>query len=113
MQGIDNVPVLADARWFEAQPRYTDSPPPFEQWPGDQTDYVDIYSRKDGMSCFCVNRHEASVNVLFIDFSVRKIGLKELWTLKWHRNYDVKGPWTTAGGVQPNDWPLWMKEFKD
>jgi prepilin-type N-terminal cleavage/methylation domain-containing protein len=26
---------------------------------------------------------------LFMDGSVRRIGLKELWTLKWHREYDI------------------------
>ena len=37
----------------------------------------------------------------------------ELWTLKWHRNFDTTGPWTKAGGVQPADWPEWMRRFKD
>jgi prepilin-type N-terminal cleavage/methylation domain-containing protein len=50
---------------------------------------------------------------IFLDFSNRKIGLKELWTFKWHRLYDTTGPWTTAGGCQPSDWPIWMKRFKD
>ncbi|MFH1881657.1 MAG: type II secretion system protein [Planctomycetota bacterium] len=62
---------------------------------------------------YCLNRHDGFVNGLFLDFSTRKIGLKELWTFKWHRLYDTTGPWTTAGGCQPSDWPLWMKRFKD
>jgi prepilin-type N-terminal cleavage/methylation domain-containing protein len=53
------------------------------------------------------------VNCVFMDFSVRKIGLKQLWTLKWHRQFETAGPWTKAGGVQPEDWPEWMKRFKD
>ena len=48
-----------------------------------------------------------------MDWSVRKVGLKELWTLKWHHEYDTAGPWTKAGGVQPEDWPQWMRSFKD
>ncbi len=48
-----------------------------------------------------------------MDWSVRKVGLKELWTLKWHRQYDTAGPWTKAGGVQGEDWPLWLRRFKD
>jgi hypothetical protein len=51
--------------------------------------------------------------MLFMDWSVRKVGLKELWTLKWHRSYDTAGPWTKAGGVKPEDWPQWMRIFKD
>ncbi|MDI6450601.1 type II secretion system protein [Anaerobaca lacustris] len=61
----------------------------------------------------CINRHEGGVNALFMDWSVRKVGLKELWTLKWHREFDTTNPWTRAGGVQPGDWPEWMRKFKD
>ena len=30
-----------------------------------------------------------------------------------HRYIDTAGPWTMAGGVQPEDWPQWMRGFKD
>jgi prepilin-type N-terminal cleavage/methylation domain-containing protein len=43
------------------------------------------------LSLSCLNRHDATVNCLFLDSSVRKIGLKELWTLKWNPD------WSTAG----------------
>jgi prepilin-type N-terminal cleavage/methylation domain-containing protein/prepilin-type processing-associated H-X9-DG protein len=62
---------------------------------------------------FCINRHDGHVNGLFLDWSVRKVGLKELWTLKWHKYFDTAGPWTRAGGVRPEDWPEWMRRFKD
>jgi prepilin-type processing-associated H-X9-DG protein len=65
------------------------------------------------MGYFCQNRHDGYVNSLFLDWSVRKIGLKQLWTLKWHRDFDTCGQWTTAGGVQPEDWPKWMRGFRD
>jgi len=68
---------------------------------------------RSGWGPFCINRHNGHVNGLFLDWSVRKVGLKELWTLKWHREFDTAGPWTKAGGVQPEDWPLWMRNFKD
>jgi hypothetical protein len=41
------------------------------------------------------------------------VGLKELWKLKWHRNFNTSGPWTLAGGVQSSDWPDWLMPFKD
>ncbi len=61
----------------------------------------------------CINRHDGAVNGLFLDWSVRKVGLKELWMLKWHQSYDTQGPWTRAGGVTRSDWPYWMRRFKD
>jgi len=62
---------------------------------------------------FCMNRHNGYINGLFLDWSVRKVGLKELWTLKWDSDFDTTNPWTKAGGVQPEDWPEWMRRFKD
>jgi prepilin-type N-terminal cleavage/methylation domain-containing protein/prepilin-type processing-associated H-X9-DG protein len=61
----------------------------------------------------CMNRHDGGINVSFLDWSVRKVGLKELWTLKWNRQYNVAGKWTKAGGVQAEDWPQWMRGFKE
>jgi len=49
---------------------------------------------------------------MFMDWSVRKVGLKELWTLKWHPQFDTAGPWTKAGDAEPGDWPAWMRSFK-
>ena len=69
--------------------------------------------QSSNMSSFCINRHEGHVNCLFLDWSVRKVGLKELWTFKWHKDFDTANPYTRAGGVQPNDWPAWMRKFKD
>jgi len=62
---------------------------------------------------YCLNRHDGFVNGIFMDFSGRKIGLKELWIFKWHRKYNTAGPWTKAGGVLPEEWPEWMRQFKD
>jgi prepilin-type processing-associated H-X9-DG protein len=60
-----------------------------------------------------MNRHDGAINSLFLDWSARRVGLKELWTLRWYLTCDTAGPWTKAGGVQPEDWPKWMRGFKD
>jgi prepilin-type N-terminal cleavage/methylation domain-containing protein/prepilin-type processing-associated H-X9-DG protein len=70
-------------------------------------------SSSSGVKYFCIDRHGGAINSLFLDWSVRKVGLKELWTLKWSGRYDTAGAWTRAGGVQPEDWPAWMRKFKD
>ena len=113
VENADNVPLLMDATWFDGWPRHTDIPPYTEHWAGGDARQAVIGVSTSQMSRFCVNRHEGYVNVLFMDWSVRKVGLKELWTLKWHRNYIVDGPWTKAGGVLPTDWPEWMRNFRD
>ena len=69
-------------------------------------------NEQDG-SGFLINRHDGYINGLFMDWSARRIGLKELWTLKWNMQFDTAGPWTKAGGMNPDDWPPWMRGLKD
>ncbi len=35
------------------------------------------------------------------------------WTLRWNRTFDVNGAWTLRGGIQPEEWPEWMRGMKD
>jgi len=100
IRGRSKIPLLLDSTMPQSRPDNIFEPPPI---PGFGL----------GMAPFCMNRHNEYVNGLFLDWSVRKIGLKELWTLKWHLQYDTAGPWTKAGGALPQDWPEWMRKFKD
>jgi prepilin-type processing-associated H-X9-DG protein len=95
-----DVPLLLDCRVDWVRPTPTDKP-------------LRIDSFSSGMPWACMDRHDRGINGLFMDWSVRRVGLKELWDLKWHREYDTAGPWTRAGGVKPEDWPPWMRSFKD
>jgi len=69
------------------------------------------YNRE--MMHFVIDRHNGFVNHVFMDWSVRKVGLKALWKLKWHKEYNINGPWTTAGGGVASDWPNWMRSVKE
>jgi prepilin-type processing-associated H-X9-DG protein len=60
-----------------------------------------------------MNRHNKGINMAFLDGHVEIIGLKELWIQKWHRTYDIEGPWTLKGGINPTEWPQWMRNFRD
>lgn len=105
-KGASEVPVFSDCIYVGGYPKDNDNPP---QFPGDQWGGW----AWDSMKIFCIARHNRVVNVAFLDSSVKSIGLKELWTLKWHRNFDTSGPWTIAGGVTQEDWPEWMRQFRD
>jgi prepilin-type processing-associated H-X9-DG protein len=103
VKGAGNIPVYLDSPSIGYPHIYSyDAPPEYEDMPP--------YSYH---MHFCIDRHDGGINSLFMDWSVRKVGLKELWTLKWHRNFDTANVWTRAGGVQPEDWPKWMRNFKD
>jgi prepilin-type processing-associated H-X9-DG protein len=45
------------------------------------------------MRMFSIDRHsDGTINVLFMDWTVRKVGIKENWKLKWHKRWDPKFP---------------------
>ena len=104
----NNIPVFADGTWHDAWPRHTDMPVRFPEGFG-----IGNQGTSGDINHFCIDRHNGSINMLLMDFSARKVGLKELWTLKWHRMYNAAGPWTKAGGVTIWDWPEWMRNFKE
>ena len=97
--GRANMPLLLDCVSWSTWRDNKSDPPRTEPLGGEEDS--------------CINRHDGYINGLFLDWSARRIGLKELWTLKWNRQSDTAGPWTRAGGVQPEDWPEWMRRFKD
>jgi prepilin-type N-terminal cleavage/methylation domain-containing protein/prepilin-type processing-associated H-X9-DG protein len=100
LRGRDAIPVLLDAKMPWTLPTNLDTPP---------------WTEEGGVNLgdVCMNRHDGYVNGLFLDWSTRKVGLKELWTLPWSYEFDTAGRWTRAGGVKPEDWPKWMRKFRD
>jgi prepilin-type processing-associated H-X9-DG protein len=102
LRGRPAIPVLLDGKFPWCSPRPTESPPPGPDGPFGP-----------GFNSVCMNRHSGYVNGLFFDWSVRAVGLKELWTLKWSKEFDTNGRWTRAGGVKAEDWPKWMRGLKD
>jgi prepilin-type N-terminal cleavage/methylation domain-containing protein/prepilin-type processing-associated H-X9-DG protein len=107
VKGADEIPVFLDCMYVAINPIEADEPPAYD---GD---------RSNQMQFSCINRHLGHVNVLFMDWSSRKVGLKELWTLNWHTGkgsvlpFNRANAWTLAGNVVPTDWPQWMRSFKD
>ncbi len=94
----NEVPLLMDSLIWNGYPFPEQSPPDFNGQHPSSND------SNTGMACFCVNRHNGFINSTFADTSCRKVGLKELWVLKWHRNYEID--------YLPL-WPDWMDGFKE
>jgi len=103
------VPTFLDSWWWCSWVKDTDTPPPQEGQLNSRFPCGCI----DSIQRFCINRHNKLVNGDFMDGSVRRVGLKELWTLKWHKTYNTAGRWTQAGGVKAANWPAWMRGFRD
>jgi prepilin-type N-terminal cleavage/methylation domain-containing protein len=105
VKGAADIPMFLDCYFWDGWVESRDTPPA----------YMDAQQRSDSdsMNRFCLDRHQARISAAFMDYSVRYVGLKELWTLNWHKGYVRSGPWTKAGGVSPAAWPEWMQKFKD
>jgi hypothetical protein len=103
VSGASKAPLFLDALRFDLWPLENQLPAEFE--------YTAWSSNNMGRCC--INRHVGFTSASFMDFSARKVGLKELWTLKWHKSFNTSGPYTLAGGVQATDWPEWIRPFQD
>jgi len=102
IQSPYNVPVLFDSWYSNVMP--TDR----NRAPSQSGQVYEGATALQGMGMVCIDRHKnLQNNVLFADMSVNQVGLKELWTLKWHREFDTSTSyerWNTTG-----EWPDWMK----
>ena len=100
MRNPGNVPLFFDCIWANAWPNELCSPPEWEDY-ADMTD--DLITQ---MQRVCIKRHDGKgINILFMDFSVKRVNLKSLWKLKWNSGFDTKGYWTTPDAP----WPDWMR----
>jgi prepilin-type processing-associated H-X9-DG protein len=84
VNGAGNIPVYLDSWWWCGWVKDIDRPPDYDC---QKTEFP--CGCKDSIRRFCINRHDGFVNAVFLDGSVRKVGLKELWRLKWHPNYNT------------------------
>ncbi len=112
VKGAGTVPVMLDcsvqgsAAWYNtAEPPYYEDDVTSSGGPGPRSE----------MKRFFVNRHpNFRTNALFMDFSVKKVAMKAINSLKWARNWDTAGPWTLAGGADYDVWADhgdgWLKD---
>lgn len=92
------VPMFADMGYYGAWPNDEDTP---AYYSGDlASGHI-----PNGMRQVCLDRHNLSVNVVFLDQSSRRTSLKDLWRIRWHRGFDV--------GLPEQDWAQqtdgWLK----
>ncbi len=108
------IPFMFDCAQQSASPLETDQPPAFgdDLVHGAPIPPSNMFC--DTIKYVCINRHgSGTINMAFADGATYRVGLKELWTFKWHTGFNTHGPWTTAGGVEPSNWPRWMRRFRE
>jgi len=96
----DLVPIYGDIQIFSNTTPFAFSEPP--SYPTEPHNGKEV----DEMRNACITRHGKIVQWLFADWSVRKVGLKELWDLRWHRKW-VEEKEQAGEPV----WPEWMENL--
>lgn len=105
--GGNLIPVFGDNMMSGAAFSYEASPPDIEGA------YGNVLWNNYEACAWMINRHgtrnEGVTNLSFLDGTVRKVGLKELWTLHWHKL------WKEEINMSPSEseWPDWMERFKN
>jgi prepilin-type processing-associated H-X9-DG protein len=102
VSGAGNIPLITANQWLDGWPMHDDMPPENRGQPWGVT-------ADENMARFCQDRHDGTVNMAFLDWSVRRVGLKQLWKLKWHRTFDLN---FLGGPVWATEAP-WMKNLKN
>ena len=98
--GAAEVPLFADSTYLDGAPRDSDPAPQWECQPRASGGI----NPSGEMNHFCISRHNGSINILFMDFSVRKVPLKCLWKLRWSRDFDTN--------LSEPNWTPWMQDFE-
>ena len=109
VKGSSEIPMLLDCYFWCGWPLSTNTPPEFSDH--------QIRSDANAMNRYFLNRHNGYTTAVFLDYHVQKVGLKELFTLNWHKGFNKHNIWTKAGGVRAEDWANygngWLAPFKD
>jgi prepilin-type N-terminal cleavage/methylation domain-containing protein/prepilin-type processing-associated H-X9-DG protein len=93
------APVLIDGQTTNMEPYEFDNPSDYE---------TDIWTpgARDEMRRACLKRHSPyHVNALFLDWSVRRLTIKQLWRTRWHQQWDMT--------ADLPDWPPWMSDVPE
>ena len=115
VRAANNIPLVLDGIWSGTYCRSgTNQPMGFPNCSVVQASHNYIGQH-------CRQRHGVHVNSVFVDFSVRKVGLKELWTFEWYPGDDTANPYTIVGhGGNKQEcadhWDTnaeWMKNMKE
>jgi prepilin-type N-terminal cleavage/methylation domain-containing protein len=115
VKNVSQIPLFGDANFTGGFPHVHDEPSNLKfhgpvDWPNE-------------INRWNLDRHKLSVNFVNLDWSVRKVGLKQLWQLRWSRELvtdengvNVSG-WNNQSVVpdwnDPLQWPEWMQKAKN
>lgn len=103
------IPIVLDSVYAESAPQENNDAPDYPDHSSmlHTNGQCSSYFSTQPMKFHCIDRHSGGINAVFVDMTARPVGLKQLWKLKWHKNYDF------MGAAPANGWPEWMDKYPD
>ena len=113
------IPLFMDSAFGGAAPHYDGTWDGMtmkrseEPLPNNGLDHV-----YDGIRQFALPRHgsgtRVGVNVLFFDSSVSHVMVKEIWSLRWHKDFDTRRWETDRATIWPGDGTgIWLDRLSE
>jgi prepilin-type N-terminal cleavage/methylation domain-containing protein len=110
VKSVSRIPLQGDGNFAGGFPHAEDEPAQYRLHgpvDGDETNRWNL------------DRHKLSVNFTFLDWSVRKVGLRQLWEIRWNTQTTERGA-SSWGNLRivpdwndPLQWPEWMQNSKN
>ena len=95
----NQIPLFADCFFFSVHPRNGDTLPATDE---EVIPFRPSYrDSANSINRVFINRHEGSINMLFMDFSTNNVRLKRLFGYKWNAQYHINQD-------IPVQWPAWL-----
>lgn len=99
---LSNIPLMGDAMWRGGGPHYSARNAYMPPTRPDEYSSVANFTEYE-IQHFSVPRHDKRINILYFDGSAQTTPLRDLWSLKWHREFDTEA-WKTRVQI-----PSWMR----
>jgi len=109
VKGAAYIPVFTDSAQCEDSPMHDDQPPAYDG----QTYEAHSGTGVNELMDRCINRHDGYINGVFADWHARKIGLKELWELWWHYDWNPNNAPPPDFCTVTSNYDGWMCHMKD
>lgn len=106
------IPIFMDSMWRGGLPDYQNGDAITMPNSESETNGFHEFTWKGGIRQFAMPRHggtsNAGTNVLVFDLSANHVNIKDMWKLKWHRNFNSAGYEAVTG----QRFPDWMSRYK-